>query len=292
MGPVATAMRRTARHDGPRQDHHKPLRSDCRQDGPHPGRVRRHAAGIRLQRSHFPSQLRRSPAARASWKSSKRTTSSSPSTAITMSTIPTQPGRADLASRQGATTLSAKRRHLRRFRCPYLRWNEDTIARLSRSRLLIRQQSRPRVGCRQQLETETYRQVLQFTGRSGQDYPPCRASLSGGSVAHPCLPDDESLIDRFHLLHLTSRSPTPGWRSWTKPTAWASCSRSACAERIRLCKTWLTHTLRRARTMSPHVWITRLDEAARWWRARLDARIAITPQDGAISRLQTGGRKV
>lgn len=176
------------------------------------------------------------------------------------------------------------------FRCPYLRWNEDTIAAVAATGFQYDSSQGLVWDVANNLETETYRQVLQFYGAvPAQDYP-ALPRIDGEVLRIPyCLPDDESLIDRFHL---PPHQPEPNpWLAILDETYRLGelFTLGLHPERIRLCKTWLTHTLRRARTMSPHVWITRLDEAARWWRARLDTRIAITPQDGAILRLQTEG---
>ncbi len=177
------------------------------------------------------------------------------------------------------------------FRCPYLRWNEDTIAAVAATGFQYDSSQGLVWDVANNLETETYRQVLQFYGAvPAQDYP-ALPRIDGEVLRIPyCLPDDESLIDRFHL---PPHQPEPNpWLAILDETYRLGelFTLGLHPERIRLCKTWLTHTLRRARTMSPHVWITRLDEAARWWRASLDTRIAITPQDGsAILRLQTEG---
>ena len=47
-------------------------------------------------------------------------------------------------------------------------------------------------------------------------------------------------------------------------------------DRCRWCKTALMETLRQARALSPAVWIARLDEIARWWKARAEATATIS----------------
>ncbi len=176
------------------------------------------------------------------------------------------------------------------FRCPYLRWNEDTIAAVAATAFQYDSSQGLVWDVAGDLETDTYRQVLQFYGAVSAQAYPALPRIEGDLLRIPyCLPDDESLIDRFHL---SPHQPEPNpWLAILDETYRLGelFTLGLHPERIRLCKSWLTDTLRRARTLSPHVWITRLDEAARWWRARLDTRIVVTSQDNAILRLQTEG---
>ncbi len=176
------------------------------------------------------------------------------------------------------------------FRCPYLRWNDDTITAVAEAGFLYDSSQGLVWDVANGLETESYRQVLQFYGAvSAQDYP-ALPRINGGVLRIPyCLPDDESLIDRFRLQP-NRPEPNP-WLAILSETYRLGelFTLGLHPERIRLCKTWLTDTLHRAHSLSPHVWITRLDEAARWWRARLDTRIAVTTGDGATFRLQAEG---
>jgi hypothetical protein len=104
-----------------------------------------------------------------------------------------------------------------------------------------------------------------------------------------CLPDDESLIDR---LHLTPQGTTANpWLAILSKTYHLGelFTLGLHPERIHLCKHWLIATLERASKLQPGVWMTRLDEVARWWRARLATEVTIAQGTENSYRLQANG---
>ncbi len=171
------------------------------------------------------------------------------------------------------------------FRCPYLRWNEDTVRAVSRagfqydsSQGLVWDVAGP-------WETSTYHHIIDFYGAVPAAFYPALPRWDEGICRIPyCLPDDESLIDRLHLL--------PDGGDIGKP--WAAIllrthqlgelfTLGLHPERIHLCEGALVETLRLAQTLTPHVWCTRLDEVTRWWKARSQAQVTVTTAyDGSL----------
>jgi hypothetical protein len=62
-------------------------------------------------------------------------------------------------------------------------------------------------------------------------------------------------------------------------------------ERIFLCESALIETLRAARALSPAVWIARLDEIDRWWRARANASVHCVRTGERTIRVSVSGPK-
>lgn len=163
------------------------------------------------------------------------------------------------------------------FRCPYLRWSEQTLAAIRRLDFLYDSSQGLAWDVVASVETETYRRVLNFYGARSASAFPSLPRLDDGLVRIPyCLPDDESLIDRFQLV-----SAGPMTRLWQAILAETHrlgelFTLGLHPERTLLCETALVETLRAARSLTPGVWIARLDEVARWWRERTHARVTIT----------------
>jgi Polysaccharide deacetylase len=162
------------------------------------------------------------------------------------------------------------------FRSPYLRWSEQTIAAVARSGFLYDSSQGLAWEVVSEVETAAYRRVLGFYGaRSAADYP-ALPRLADGLVRIPyCLPDDESLIDRFRLA-----TDAPMIRLWLAILAETHrlgelFTLGLHPERTLLCEAPLTETLRSARALRPAVWIARLDEIARWWQARAEASVTV-----------------
>lgn len=159
------------------------------------------------------------------------------------------------------------------FRCPYLRWNEDTVAAVRR--VGFRYDSSPSlvwpvVNGR---ETETYGRVLRFyRSQPAADYPSL-PHIEDGLVRLPySLPDDEALVDR---LGLTAAAMPDLWLAVLAETHRLGelFVLGLHPERIAPCALALEATLRAARALSPGVWIARLDEIAAWWTVRSQATV-------------------
>lgn len=162
------------------------------------------------------------------------------------------------------------------FRSPYLRWSEQTIAAVARSGFLYDSSQGLAWTLGAERETAAYRRVLGFYGARSADAFPALPSLRDGLVRIPyCLPDDESLVDRLGLT-----SDVPMTRLWLAILAETHrlgelFTLGLHPERTMLCATALAETLRCARALRPAVWVARLDEIARWWRARAVAGVTV-----------------
>jgi hypothetical protein len=152
------------------------------------------------------------------------------------------------------------------FRCPYLRWNDDTLRALVS--LGIHYDSSQALTWDAVLgeETEAYQHVKAFyRSQPARDFPSL-PRIDHGLVRIPyCLPDDEALIER---LHARGKTITEIW------LAMFDCIHQAGElftlglhpERVALCAEALQAVLARARAANPGVWIARLDEVAAWYR--------------------------
>lgn len=166
------------------------------------------------------------------------------------------------------------------FRCPYLRWNEETLAAVRRAGFRYDSSGSlvwPVVNGR---ATETYEHVLRFYGaRPAADFP-ALPTIEGGLVRMPyALPDDEAFVDR---LGLTDSEMAELWLAVLEQTHRLGelFVLGLHPERVAACAAALQATLRAARSLSPGVWIARLDEIAAWWMARAAAAatcVAISP---------------
>jgi hypothetical protein len=157
------------------------------------------------------------------------------------------------------------------FRCPYLRWSDDTITAVNQ--LGFRYDSSQSLAwpVLNGLTTETYSRVLSFyRARSAADYP-ALPSYENGLIRMPySLPDDEALVDRLALSHETIHQPWPAILAETYRLGELFVL-GLHPERIFLCESALIETLGTARSLSPGVWIARLDEIAGWWMARTNS---------------------
>lgn len=160
------------------------------------------------------------------------------------------------------------------FRSPYLRWSEQTIAAVGRTGFLYDSSQGLAWDVVADVETPAYRRVLAFYGaRSASEYP-ALPRLVDGLVRIPyCLPDDESLVDRFRLA--AAAPMTRLWLAILEETHRLGelFTLGLHPERTLLCESPLVETLRAARALAPSVWIARLEEIARWWVARAEATV-------------------
>jgi len=114
--------------------------------------------------------------------------------------------------------------------------------------------------------------------------------LSGNLVQMPVsLPDDEMLIERFY--DKPDRWVESVWRNVLHEThrRQEMFVVQLHPERIALCQADLSALLEEARALSPPVWIARLDEVDRWWRARTEAAIDVRKRDEATYHLAVSG---
>jgi len=186
-------------------------------------------------------------------------------------------------------TLDEQRAHFRRarqifegagvrvtgFRCPYLRWNADTLTALGECGFDYDSSQALAWDVVGSLETESYRRAVAFyRSQLANDYP-ALPTLANGLVRIPyCVPDDESLVER---LRLPGPAMSQVWLTMLERTHAAGelFTVGLHPERTALCQEALHATLARARSLSPTVWIARLDEIATWWRTLWQAAFEV-----------------
>ena len=132
--------------------------------------------------------------------------------------------------------------------------------------------------------------MLDFYGaHSASDYPSL-PQVIGDLVRIPyCLPDDEALVDR---LQLTGTEPMAGiWLAILRRTYELGelFTLGLHPERIALCGEALQAALAEARSLSPPVWIARLEEIVDWWRGRAAATYQVTKLAASAFRLTVDG---
>jgi peptidoglycan/xylan/chitin deacetylase (PgdA/CDA1 family) len=172
------------------------------------------------------------------------------------------------------------------FRCPYLRWNEATLAAVANNELSYDSSQALHWDVVDEYLTEDYQHVLHFYGaKSASDYP-ALPKVIGKVVQIPyCVPDDEALVERLRLdgsiqalsniwLAILSQSYELG----------ELFTLGLHPERIGLLHQSLTDTLAQARSLSPQVWMARLDEITDWWRVRSQATFEVVEagEDGGF----------
>lgn len=194
--------------------------------------------------------------------------------------------------RQAGQVFQAHHIHFKGFRCPYLRWNEDTLTALSQSHFTYDSSSSLFWAVPESQVTDSYHRVLEFYGAQPLADYPALPSLDHerNLVRIPyCLPDDESLVERLQ---------------WATPSAmnevWPAMFQHIHAqgelfnlglhpERTADCALALMATLQVMSQVKTEVWRARLDEIAAWWRERTVATVEITPGQGDLWQLTVKG---
>jgi peptidoglycan/xylan/chitin deacetylase (PgdA/CDA1 family) len=176
------------------------------------------------------------------------------------------------------------------FRCPYLRWNQNTLAALGLLNFSYDSSQALVWDVVDGVGTEAYQRVLDFYGaQSAADYP-ALPRLMDNLVRIPyCLPDDEALVER---LQLTDMEPmTEVWPEVLRRTYESGelFTVGLHPERIALCEEPLRAVLSQARSLSPTVWMARLDEIASWWRSRTEATYQAVKENKNSFRLTVNG---
>jgi len=179
------------------------------------------------------------------------------------------------------------------FRIPYLRHNEHTIAALQKLDFLYDGSqgiSWNVVDGEVKGHKATYERALNFYGAVPASEYPSIPRLQGDLVRIPySLPDDESLVDRFKL-----EDPEPMIKLWGKILHKSYqlgelFTLGLHPERIKECEEPLKAALSEAKNLTPHVWIARQEEIARWWKARLKSSVTITKNGSGIFHLEIDG---
>lgn len=163
------------------------------------------------------------------------------------------------------------------FRCPYLRWSEETLTAVADNNLGYDSSQALYWDVVDGYATTDYQRVLEFyRAKSACDYP-ALPKIIGKIVQIPyCVPDDESFIDRLKLANIDTMADI--WLAILEQTYQLGelFTLGLHPERIGLLHQPLAHTLARARSLSPRVWLARLDEITRWWRVRSEATFEVT----------------
>lgn len=154
------------------------------------------------------------------------------------------------------------------FRCPYLRWNQDTLTALKETGFRYDSSQALAIDILGKQSTDSYRRALDFYRAQTAECTPALPGWSDQLIRIPyCLPDDEALVERLHLTDENAMADI-----WLRMLDWAYeqgelLTLGLHPERAIICKAALEAVLAKARTLSPSVWITRLDEVATWYRA-------------------------
>jgi hypothetical protein len=154
------------------------------------------------------------------------------------------------------------------YRSPYLRWNQDTLNALKACGFIYDSSQALDMSTTAGLETSAYHRVLEFYRAKSVAHYPALPRLEAGLVRIPyCLPDDESLVDRLKITD--SHAMADLWLAMLDNTYQAGelFTLGLHPERTTLCQQALVAVLRRAQSLSPNVWIARLDEITAWYMA-------------------------
>lgn len=158
------------------------------------------------------------------------------------------------------------------FRSPYLRWNADTLTALRTCRFTYDSSQALAWDVIGSLETAGYRHVLEFYGAQQTKKHMALPLLEDDLVRIPyCLPDDEALIERLRLQD--SKAMAAIWLAMLEG-AYAGGELFTLGlhpERAPACRNALWEVLEKARSLSPGVWIARLDEIDQWQRVLAQA---------------------
>ncbi len=152
------------------------------------------------------------------------------------------------------------------FRCPYLRWNEDTLTALKETGFTYDSSQALAWDVVGGLSTGAYLRVLDFYGAQSANTFPALPSWSDGLIRIPySLPDDESLIDRLHITNAALMADI--WLAMLD-RAYESGELFTLGlhpERALACQGALQAVLLKARSLGQEVWVARLDEIAAWY---------------------------
>jgi peptidoglycan/xylan/chitin deacetylase (PgdA/CDA1 family) len=182
--------------------------------------------------------------------------------------------------------------HFAGFRCPYLRWNEDTLTALTQAGVSYDGSTSLVWDIEGQDARDSYYHALSFYGaQPAADYlalPSLDTETNLVRIPY-CLPDDESLAERF-MWH----SPAEMRQVW--PAVFHQTHEQGelftlglHPERIEACSSGLVATLEAVRAIAPAVWCARLDEIAAWWKAHYAAVVDVDDVDENALQLNVNG---
>ncbi len=181
------------------------------------------------------------------------------------------------------------------FRSPYLRSNSDTILALKECSFFYDSSLALVWDLAKEWETDSFQHVLSFYGAKSASNFLSIPNIDTGLVRIPyCLPDDEALVERFKLNNKLDMEKI--WLAMLEKiyAAGELFTIGLHPERTSLCKGALRAVLKKARQLSPGVWIARLDEIADWYLALGEASLmAQSLTDGGLQiNIQAPSRAV
>ena len=169
------------------------------------------------------------------------------------------------------------------FRSPYLRWNADTLAALKTCGFAYDSSQALAWDVTAGLVTSSYKRALEFYGALQAAKHMAMPRLEDGLVRIPyCLPDDEALVERLRLQN--SQAITEIWLEMLE-CVYAGGELFTLGlhpERALLCREALRAVLEKARSLTPGVWIARLDEIACWQRLLTQATFHACQDEAGI----------
>jgi hypothetical protein len=181
-----------------------------------------------------------------------------------------------------ALGLEQQRNHIRRarlifekmglrasgFRCPYLRWNKDTLQVIKEYNFAYDASQALALDLPNFQQTDAYRHVLGFYGAQRASEYLALPRLDEDLVRiQYCLPDDEALVERLKITDSNVMSDI--WLAMLERIYQTGelFTLGLHPERFSLCEDALRKVLKKARSLSPEVWIARLDEIVSWYRS-------------------------
>jgi len=153
------------------------------------------------------------------------------------------------------------------FRSPYLRWNAGTLAALRTCGFAYDSSQGLAWDVTGDVQTEGYQHVLEFYEAQQAEKYPALPRVEDGLVRIPyCLPDDEALVERLHLVD--DQAMADLWLEMLDRVYQAGelFTLGLHPERAHFCQKALRAVLEKARSLSPSIWIARLNEIATWHR--------------------------
>jgi hypothetical protein len=169
------------------------------------------------------------------------------------------------------------------FRCPYLRWNNDTLTALEKTGFRYDSSQALTWDVLGKIATDSYRRAIEFYGAHSISAHPALPEWSGNLIRIPyCLPDDEALVDRLQIddgeemadiwLAMLERAYETG----------ELFTLGLHPERISVCKNALQAVLAKANALAPQVWVACLNEIVDWYCALGQSSCTLDFENGEL----------
>lgn len=193
--------------------------------------------------------------------------------------------------RRGLAAFAQRGIPVEGFRCPYVRWNEDSVTTAKElglqygSNRTVAWDVVPANDGISPRAMEAYRKGLSLYGSSEAASIVSLPSLVSGLLDLPAsLPDDEALVDR---LRAAPERREQIWRDILDEvyTLGEMFVLILHHERLALCKSALEAVLTHTQGRQPHVWLASLGEISAWWQRRAEYRLQIERTDVGTYRV-------